>query len=335
MLTKGFGGAERYYIDLTTALAERGHDVLAISHSGSISEKILNKISGVNQRSVSVLGKWDPFIARKVLDIVADNGAALIQAHLARGAFIAGKVTHKLNIPLLVHTHNFVNLKYYKNVDKFIPCTKAQYQYLIDNGITADKIRLIQNFSAFNPVDNISCNRSIKKIVAHGRFVHKKGFDLLIKSFANIQNNDMALFIAGDGPERASTIRLASRLNLQDRVHFPGWQNDIRRFLLQGDLFILPSRDEPFGIALLEAMSCGIPVVSTKCHGPIEILDESVAYLCEIDSVASLTQAIKTAVADPQGRLSKAQAALALFQEHYAIDKAVIEFEALYTQALG
>jgi len=334
MLARGFGGAERYYVDLTRALAERGHDVLAISHSGSAAANMLARLPGIQQHVVSALGKWDPFVTRKIRNIITTHQPELVQAHLARGAYITGRITSQLNLPLLVHTHNFVNLKYYKNVDKFIPCTNAQYQYLIRNGVSADKIQLIRNFSAFKPVAKAHGGRAVKKIVAHGRFVHKKGFDLLLRSFAAIPNDNVALHVAGDGPERRSTMQLARQLHLEDKVYFPGWQNNIRDFLLQGDLFVLPSRDEPFGIALLEAMACGIPVISTLCHGPLEILDESVAYLCRPNDVVSLTDAMKTAIQDVQGRSAKAQAALKLFQEHYSTDKAVNQWEALYRQML-
>ena len=333
MFAKGFGGAERYYIDLATALAKRGHDVLAISHKGSVSEEILEGTREIKQESVSLLGKWDPFVAGKVRDAISIHKSELVQAHLARGAFIAGKVTSNLKIPLVVHTHNFVNLKYYKHVNKFIPCTNAQREYLINNDVAQKKIKLIRNFSAFIPVNEVTCNSEVRKIVAHGRFVHKKGFDLLLNSFATIPG-DIELFVAGDGPEREATIQLASRLNLQDRVHFPGWQDDIQSFLKTGDLFVLPSRDEPFGIALLEAMACGVPMVSTLCHGPLEILDESVAYLCEVDNEESLRQSLKTAIVDQNGRQAKAQAALTLYKEHYYIDKAVAQFEDLYKQTL-
>jgi len=334
MLAKGFGGAERYYVDLVQALAEKGHDVLAISHTDAAAAKMLDGIPGVQQHCVSVLGKWDPFVLRKMRAMITAHKAELVQAHLARGAFIAGKITRRLHIPLLVHTHNFVKLKYYKAVDTFIPCTNVQHQYLVNAGIAPDKIRLIRNFSAFKPVEKAHCGQAVKKIVAHGRFVHKKGFDLLLKSFAAIPNDDVQLHIAGDGPERGSMLRLAQRLGLAKQVHFPGWQHDIREFLLQGDLFVLPSRDEPFGIALLEAMACGVPIVSTLCHGPLEILDESVACLCAPDDAKSLSDALKTAMQDTEGRAAKAQAALKLFQTHYSIDRAVDQFETLYRETL-
>ena len=332
MLAKGFGGAERYYVDLAIVLAERGHDVLAISHQGSPAAKMLAEIPGIQAHCVTVLGKWDPFIAGKIRTIIAEHKSEGVQAHLARGAFIAGKITRKMHIPLFAHTHNLIKLKYYKNVDKFIVSTNVQSQYLIDKGITADKIQLIRNFSAFKPVSATQCRQSVQKIVAHGRFVHKKGFDILLRSLAAIPNDNVELHIAGDGPERESMLTLARQLELKDKVYFPGWQNNIRNFLLQGDLFVLPSREEPFGIALLEAMACGIPMISTLCHGPLEILDETVAYLCKPDNVESLAQAMKTAIQDGMGRTAKAQTALTLFQQHYAIDKAANQFEALYRQ---
>lgn len=335
MLAKGFGGAERYYIDLSRALCERGHDVLAICHKRSLSKSLLEQIAGINVRPISIFAKWDPFAVKKVSNMITDFKPEVVQAHLARGAFIGGKVTSKQALPLLVHTHNFINMKYYKNVDKFIPATHAQVNYLKANGIAENNIRLIRNFSAFPAIDNSQLKPQVKKIVSHGRFIHKKGFDLLVRSFARLNDPDIELHIAGDGPEKQAVANLVSELNIDAKVHFPGWQDDIRSFLLQGDLFVLPSRDEPFGIALLEAMACGIPMVATQCHGPVEILDESVAYLCEVNNVDSLTGALETALRDPQDRLSKTQQALELFKERYSIDRAVIQFEELYREMLS
>ena len=329
MLASKFGGAERFYVDLTNGLTRRGHQVLAISNVRSKAALHLEKRANLQCGSVRVLGPWDPLAPRKIMKLVRNFAPDIIQTSLGRAAHLVGSAARRLNIPLVAHTHDFVDLKYFRNATVFTPTTGAQRDYLINQGIAAERIRLIPNFSSFSPVNAVQCKPEVAKIVAHGRFVHKKGFDLLIHGFSRVAGDHMRLYIAGDGIERRRLMDLATRLNLGDKVCFAGWQDDIRSFLLQGDLFVLPSRYEPFGIAVLEAMACGLPIIATKCHGPVEVLDNDSAWLCDADEDA-LTGALESAISDPDGRRQRTQAAWSLFRERYAADKVIPLFENLY-----
>lgn len=330
MLAKEFGGAERFFVDLTRALARRGHDILAISHAGSEAGRRLENVNNLQHESIHVLGPWDPFAPGKIVRLVQAHGSLVIQTSLGRAAHLAGQAAYKLKVPLIAHTHDFVDLKYFKHADAFTPTTAAQRDYLLSRGIAANRIQLIPNFSSFEPVPGVQCNDEVTRIVAHGRFVRKKGIDLLLRAFSRLAGDNMRLYLAGDGRERQRLMNLASALNLDKKVCFVGWRDDIRSFLLQGDLFVLPSRHEPFGITLLEAMACGIPIVATKCHGPIEILDDDSAWLCDADNEEALTNALRAAINDPEGRRRRAQTALTLFKDCYATDKVVPKFENLY-----
>lgn len=334
MLARKFGGAERFYVDLTNDLARRGHDILAISNARSKAALQLENLTNINRASVRVLGPWDPLAPRKILKLVRAFTPEVIQTSLSRAAHLAGPAARRLNIPLVAHTHDFVDLKYFKNTDVFTPTTAAQRDYLLSEGIPADGVRWIPNFSSISPVTAIQPRDNMTKIVALGRFVHKKGFDMLLRSFSRLAIDNIHLYLAGDGAERRRLMGLATSLNLGNKVRFAGWQDDVRSFLLQGDLFVLPSRYEPFGIAVLEAMACGIPIVATKCHGPVEILDDRSAWLCDANEDA-LTDALRTAINDPDGRRQRARAAWTSFRERYAADVVVPKFESLYETMLG
>ena len=329
MLAKKFGGAERFFVDLTNGLARRGHEVLAISNVRSKAALHLDKRANLHCGSVRVLGPWDPLAPRKILTLVREFAPDLIQTSLGRAAHLAGPAARQLSIPLVAHTHDFVDLKYFRNTAVFTPTTRAQRDYLAEQGIPAERIRLIPNFSSFPPVAGPRCEPEVARIVAHGRFVQKKGFDLLLRSFSRVAGANIRLYLAGDGVERRRLMELATSLNLGEKVVFAGWQDDIRSFLLQGDLFVLPSRYEPFGIAVLEAMACGIPIIATKCHGPVEILDENSAWLCEAAEEA-LTAALQAAIGDPDGRQRRARAAWVAFRGRYAADRVIPRFESLY-----
>ena len=329
MLARGFGGAERFYVDLSNGLARRGHEVMTISNVRSEAALRLEVRDNLHSDLVSVMGPWDRLATRKILKLLRNFAPDVIQTSLARAAHLAGPAARQLNIPLIAHTHDFVDLKYFRDVTVFAPTTRAQRDYLIQQGIAARQIELIPNFSGFSAVTQVRCKRKVMNIVTHGRFVPKKGFDLLLRSFSRITDTRIRLYIAGDGTERQRLVGLSTALKLGNRVSFVGWQDDIRSFLRRGDLFVLPSRYEPFGIAALEAMACGLPIVATKCHGPMEILNNDSAWLCDAEENA-LCGALSTAINDPDGRQQRAQQAWTAFRERYAADQALAAFENLY-----
>ena len=98
--------------------------------------------------------------------------------------------------------------------------------------------------------------------------VEKKGFDLLIK--ACNKSDKFTLIIGGEGPMKKSLVNIAGKNN--KNIKFLGWVNNLDVFFKSIDVFCLPSRIEPFGMVLIEAMARGIPVVSTNCDGPRDII---------------------------------------------------------------
>ena len=335
MLARGFGGAERYHVDLTTALARRGHEVLSICRRGAQAGRRLSGLKNLHCAAIGVLGAWDLLASVKIARLLRAHGSQLAHTTLGRAALLGGRAASKLGLPVLAHTHDFVDLKYFRHVDSFIPATRAQRDYLLSQGIAPDRIHRISNFSSLTPVMQPRTTNTVQTLVAHGRLAPKKGFDLLLRSFAGLTDRRIRLHIAGAGAQQHKLEGLARRLHIDDRVCFSGWQEDVRAFLLTGDLYVLPSRDEPFGIALLEAMACGLPIVATNCHGPAEILDEHSAWLCAANDEAALTAAMAAAINDPAGRRRRAQAGWRLLRQRYTTNQAVTQFERLYEDALA
>lgn len=139
-------------------------------------------------------------------------------------------------------------------------------------------------------------------IVSVGRLEHVKGYDRLINVAARLANEgyyNFTLTIVGGGREYASLIDRIRKTGLEDIVTLTGMQPNPYSIIAGCDLFICPSRNEGFNIAIAEAMILGLPVISTWCPGPNEILQEGkYGILCE-NSEAGIYNAIKAFLDDP------------------------------------
>jgi len=114
-------------------------------------------------------------------------------------------------------------------------------------------------------------------VFAAGRMVHKKGFDLLLRAWARLAGRiDSPLWIAGDGDERAALEGLARDLGLSERVRFLGAvpHPEMLGLLERAELCVVPSRDEPYGILVVEAQALGVPVVATAVGNLPELIED-------------------------------------------------------------
>ncbi len=171
----------------------------------------------------------------------------------------------------------------------------------------------------------------------YGRMVNKKGFHVLLSAFKKLREKDIEaeLIIGGSGPELGSLKSLAVELRLKEKVKFIGWIKDVESFLNNIDIFVLPSLDEPFGIAVLEAMAMGKPIVSTRSQGPNETLNDKNAYLSEVNNIDSLFKGLISAARNKTEREAKTVQALADYKDHYAKEIVVPMFLKLYEQVVA
>lgn len=337
MLSQGLGGAERYFVDLCGALADRGHAVQAIFHRDFVARNELEKHPNIECVPVRIWASWDPGARRTIREQVRQFSPQVMQAHLARGARIGGAVCTSLNVPLTVKTHNRVNLKYYPHVDHFIATTAAQKAYLGEHGIAPDRVSIIPNFSALATVDNVATVHNPIRFCSYGRMVKKKGFDILLRAFRLFLDRGYQglLQIGGDGADRGALQKLVVELNLNAHVEFAGWIRNPAQILDACDVFVLPSLDEPFGIVLLEAMARGKAIIATRTQGPLEIFDHSTAWLVDIGDDLDLADALSYAAQHPENVMDKSVAALQCFKQTYAAEAVIPRIEGVYASLLA
>lgn len=337
MLSAGFGGAERYFVDLCHALQKRGHEVQAVCHRNFVAKKDLQQIENLQMVSLPVMGWWDLYHQAKIRAAIGHFRPDIVHAHLARAAYIGGRVCRSLQIPLIVKTHNYVKLKYYRNVDHFIVTTVKQKRYLLQQGIDESRISITPNFSLAKVADVIDTDNDELHFAAFGRMVKKKGMHVLLHAFRQFLDagNKAVLHIGGDGPERKHLEALAETLGLAHEVQFHGWINDADSFITHSDVMVLPSLDEPFGIVVLEIMAKGRPLIATRTDGPMEILDKNSAYLVDPGDAEALSRILTEVAAGRSERIRRAQNAQALFTEHYSEEKVVPLIIDTYEQAVS
>lgn len=330
MLAGQFGGAERLFVDLCLALARRGHRVSAVCGPRSAAARMLADRAGVELHTLFAAGSWDLLARRRLRALLARLRPDLVHTHLARAAHLAGRAARPLGIPVAAMLHNYVQLKYYRDIDLFLATTADQRAYLLRAGIAPERIESVPNFSALPALNEVPANGT--GLVAFGRLVPKKGFDVLLRALALLAADGLAprLRLGGEGAERAALQAQARALGIGAQVEFAGWQEDVPRFLAGAALYVMPSLDEPFGIAALEAMACGVPMVVSATQGPREILSENEAWLVPIGDAAALARAIAAALADPAERSRRAGRALQRYRSEYSEDAVLPRLLAAY-----
>ena len=172
-------------------------------------------------------------------------------------------------------------------------------------------------------------------VIAAGRLAPEKAYDVLLMAFSRVTGAfpGWSLLVLGEGPERRALEALAHSLGITDRVSFPGWMSEPGESLSNADLFVICSRYEGFPNALLEAMACGLPVISTDCLGSREIVTHDLnGVLVPVDSPDSLTEAMSKLMADDALRRRLADAALAT-SAHFSLQSVADEWDCILRPA--
>jgi N-acetyl-alpha-D-glucosaminyl L-malate synthase BshA len=206
-------------------------------------------------------------------------------------------------------------------------------------------IDVIHNFvdtETFQPRESCAARarfaRSGEKVLMHvSNFRKVKNLPVLIQVFYEVQKLVPArLVLVGDGPERESTERHAEALGVEARVEFVGDQEYIADLLPAADVFLLPSQHESFGLAALEAMSCGVPVVGSRIGGLPEVIEhEQTGFLCDPNDVDCMKAIVLGLFKDDTLRRRIGQAARERAERLFNRDRIVAQYVDVYRRLLG
>ncbi|SHG59739.1 glycosyltransferase family 4 protein [Flavobacterium johnsoniae] len=184
-----------------------------------------------------------------------------------------------------------------KSADAIITLTDRDKRMWSENLFVKGKIISIPNSSPFE-VTNTLYNSESKKIIAIGRLVPQKGFDLLIDVWKYLYDNyiideEWILQIIGDGPDSQELSQKIKNYNLQDKIILVPANNQIDRFYTNASFLCMTSRFEGLPMTLIEAKSFGLPIVSYNCiTGPEEIISEESGFLVEMNDFKSFAEKV-------------------------------------------
>jgi N-acetyl-alpha-D-glucosaminyl L-malate synthase BshA len=174
-------------------------------------------------------------------------------------------------------------------------------------------------------------------IVVHvSNFRPVKRVDVALEVFRGIRERMPARFLLiGDGPVREEIERLTVEHSLTRDVVLLGEQQDLVPWLSIADLFLLPSAQESFGLAALEAMACEVPVVASKVGGLPEIIEDGVTgYVCPLDDVGEMIARSIELLSDPERGALMGRTAAEMVRTRYCTDLIVPQYEAAYRGVL-
>ena len=362
-----FGGSGVVATELGLELSRRGHEIHFITYSQPVRLELLS--NNVHYHEVTVpeypLFLYQPYelaLSSKLVDMVKLHGIEILHVHYAiphaYAAYMAKKMLMEegIFVPIvttlhgtditLVGSHPFYKPAVTFSINKSDAVTSVSQSLKEDTLRLFDiknEIKVIPNFIDLDKHKSnfMNCQRDMmanenERIITHiSNFRKVKQIPDVIKIFYNIQKKMPAkLMMVGEGPEREPAEALCQKLGIMDKVIFFGNSNEIDKILSFSDLFLLPSLTESFGLAALEAMASGVPVISSNKGGIPELNINGVSgFLSDINDVDDMSKNAIYILEDPE-RLLQFKKNAVLNSKKFDIHSVVPQYEKVYTETL-
>ena len=352
----GAGGAERIMAILTEAWAARGWEVELLLTAPDPPKEFVSVDPSVKVRR---LGLSRP--SRGLLEAIRGNVRRILALRRAIRASRPDVVlsflvetsvatilaSRGLQVPVIVEEHihsgwpplkrrwQLLRLLTYPLASSVVALTPSALSAL--GFARGRRGRVIPNPVMPPPVGSVD-PKDPPVIVAIGRLVPQKGFDMLLDAFARVadRHSDWNLEIWGEGPDLEALERRRDHLGLTSRVRFPGRTGEPYDVLRGASMFVMSSRREGFPTVLGEAMACGIPVVSFDCpSGPRELIrDGTDGILIAPDDVEALAVGIERLIRDPELARRLASRAPEVV-DRFSLDRVLALWDETFSVAAG
>lgn len=364
-----YGGSGALATELGLALGRRGHEVHFISYASPF--RLRNFAEHVYFHEVDMTGAYPLFeyfpyslaLAVKQQEVALRESLDVLHVHYAvphaTAAFLAKQMMppgRELKVVTTLHGTDITLVgqdKSFFTVTKFSieqsDAVTAVSSFLADEtyeafGCTGCAIEVIPNFvnlEEYRPAPDGTCRAAFAppdtRVVMHiSNFREVKRIPDVLAVFARIRAAVPAvLVLVGDGPGRPAAERQADELEIGDAVQFLGKVDTVADLLRCADLFLLPSQSESFGLAALEALACGVPVLGSDVGGLPEVVGNGASgMLRPVGDVEGMAQAGIELLADP-ARLDAARAAAVERARLFDAETVVPMYEALYRRVVG
>ncbi len=362
-----YGGSGVMATELGLALAERGHEIHFITYKrparlGNFQEKVYYHEVDAENYPLFEYPPYDTTLASKLVNVVLYENLDILHVHYAIPHAAIGYMAKKIlltkgrYIPVITTLHGTDITLVGRNKD-FAPV--VEFSINKSDGVTAvsqslksdtldyfkiDKeIQVIYNFvdfDRFKKSDKEHFKKAIapegEKVLTHiSNFRAVKRVKDVIRVFNEIEKKiPSRLLLIGDGPERRESESLCRELDLCEKVRFLGKQDAIEELLAVSDLFILPSENESFGLAALEAMACQVPVISTDTGGLPEVnIHGKTGFLSPVGDIESMATHALSLLSNVQ-KLEEFRKNALEQAKKFDLEKIVTEYESYYEKIL-
>ena len=363
-----YGGSGAVATELGLELARRGHEVHFITYDSPF------RLRGYEERVYfhqveTRMGRYPLFdhypytlaLASKQHEVATREGLDVLHVHYAiphaTTAFLAREMLRGERDLRVITTLHGTDITLVGQESSFYAITKFSIErsdavtavstYLRDEtyrafGCVSCDLKVIPNFVNLNeykpgePTGRLGLAPDDHKLITHiSNFREVKRVKDVVRVFTRIQRAMPAtLVMIGDGPERVDAENEARELGVAQDVKFLGRLDTVASLLQASDLFILPSQTESFGLAALEAMACGSPVVATRAGGLPEVVDDGVNGILEpVGSVEAMGRRAVELLRSAERHEAMGQAAIAKARS-FSADRVVPMYESLYEEVL-
>tara|TARA_B100000524_G_scaffold340584_1_gene233862 strand:- start:8995 stop:10113 length:1119 start_codon:yes stop_codon:yes gene_type:complete len=358
-----FGGSGVVATELGKALANKGHEIHFITYSqpvrlGGFTKNVFYHEVSVSDYPLFDFQPYETELASKMVDVVKYENLDLIHVHYAiphaSAAYMAKQIlkTQGISIPYVTTLHGTditlvgrdpsfepVITFCINESDAVTAVSKSLKEDTLKHFNVQNEITVVPNFISLDKKRSDSkINRSLyatqgEKIVSHiSNFRKVKRVEDVIRVFAEaIKTVPAKLLFVGDGPERYSCELLCRELSLCEHILFLGKIRDTSDVLAISDAFLLPSQTESFGLAALEAMSMGVPVVSSNSGGIPEVnKHEFSGFLSDVGDVNDMSKNLIHMLSDEHLETFRSNALKQA--EAFTIEKVLPMYEDIYTK---